>query len=94
MRSSVRKPSMGSVTCRTTSAMDTVRNLLYSGKTLKQNFVKAMKWLPTAIRMAMTVPTMSHHFSFPLYRNRPRTNRNTEMAPIYMGPAVKGCGPQ
>ena len=56
--------------------MDTVRNLLYSGKTWKQSFVKAMKWLPTAIRTAMTVPAMSHHFSFPLYRNRPRTNRN------------------
>ena len=88
MWSRVRKPSTGSVTCRMTSAIDTVRNLLYSGRILKQSFVKTIKWLPTAIRMASTVPAMIHHLSFPLYRNRPRTNRNTVMAPMYIGPAV------
>ncbi len=92
--SSVTKPSTGSVTCSTTSAMDTVRNLSYRGNTLKHSLVKAIKWLPTAIRTARMVADSSHHFSRPLYRHRPRTKRKMVMAPIYMGPAVKGCGPQ
>ena len=74
--------------------MDTVRNLLYSGRMLKHNLVNAMKWLPTAIRMARMVTASSHHFSRPLYRPRPKMNRKTVMAPIYIGPAVKGWGPQ
>ena len=94
MPSSVRKPSTGSVTCRTTSAMDTVRNLLYRGKYLKQKAVKGIKWLPTAMRTARTVAAIIHHLFRPLYRNRPSTKRNTVMAPIYIGPAVKGWGPQ
>ena len=50
--------------------------------------------LPHARRTAMTVATTIHHFSRPLIRQRPRTKRKMVMAPIYIGPAVKGCGPQ
>ena len=90
MLSNVMNPSSGRATCRTTSAMDTVRNLLYSGKYLKQKAVNAIKWLPTAIRTAIMVTAKSHHFSLPLYRPRPRMNRKIVMAPMYIGPAVKG----
>ena len=43
---------------------------------------------------ASSVATSSHHFSRPRYRPRPSTNRKTDMAPMYIGPAVNGCGPQ
>ena len=53
-----------------------------------------MKWLPHARSTAITVATSIHHFSRPLTRHRPRTKRKTVTAPIYIGPAVNGCGPQ
>ena len=84
------KPSTGRATCSTTKAMDTVRNLLYSGRYLKQNAVNAMKWLPTAMNMAMRTAATSHHFSRFLYRPRPKTKRKTVIAPMYIGPAVNG----
>ena len=42
----------------------------------------------------MRVATIIHHLSLPLKRNSPRTKRNMVTAPRYIGPAVKGCGPQ
>ena len=92
--SSTTNPSTGSVTCRMTRAIDTVLNLLYRGAYSNHSFVNHIKWLPHASMMAMTVAMSSHHFSLPRYRHSPRMNRKTVMAPIYIGPAVKGCGPQ
>ncbi len=43
---------------------------------------------------ASTVAAASHHFSRPRYRPSPSTKRNSVMAPMYIGPAVNGCGPQ
>ncbi len=42
----------------------------------------------------MRVAAIIHHLSLPLNRNSPRTKRNMVTAPRYIGPAVKGCGPQ
>ncbi|CDA95514.1 unknown [Bacteroides sp. CAG:709] len=59
-----------------------------------QNLVNGMKWLPTPRNMAMIVAAKIHHLSFPSHRKSPRRNRKTVIAPTYIGPAVKGCGPQ
>ena len=42
----------------------------------------------------MTVGTSIHHLSSLRHRPRPIMKRNMVTAPIYMGPAVKGWGPQ
>ena len=94
MRSSTRKPSIGRVNCKSISAIDTVRNLLYRGAYWNMKRVKPIRWLPRDSSTASTVTASSHHFSLPSYSSRPSRKRKTEMAPIYMGPAVKGCGPQ
>ena len=44
--------------------------------------------------MASTEAATAHHFSLPFQYIRPRMNRKMVMAPMYMGPAVKGWGPQ
>ncbi len=53
-----------------------------------------IKWFPHARSTAIIVAARSHHFSLPLKMHRPRIKRNIEIAPIYIGPAVNGCGPQ
>ena len=61
---------------------------------MNHSLVNHMKWLPHARKMAMTEAATSHHLSRPLQSVRPRMKRNMVIAPIYIGPAVKGCGPQ
>ena len=42
----------------------------------------------------MTPDAKIHHFLLPFATNIPSRNRNMVIAPIYIGPAVNGCGPQ
>ena len=42
----------------------------------------------------MRVAARSHHLCIPLQRKRPSRKRKTVTAPIYIGPAVNGWGPQ
>ena len=74
--------------------MDTVLNLLYIGTWSKNNSVSHMKFLPRPRPTARRVAARSHHFSFPSRMKRPRRKRKIVMAPMYIGPAVKGCDPQ
>ena len=92
--SRVRKPSRGTVTCSTVRAIETVLNLLYIGAYLNQSSVNHIKWLPQESRMASAVAVNIHILSLPLKRKSPSTNRKMLIAPRYIGPAVKGCGPQ
>ena len=92
--SRARKPSRGRVYWSTIRAIDTVLNLLYIGNRLKQSLVKPIKWLPQASMTAKMLAAMSHHFSFPLQSRQPSRKRKKLRAPMYIGPAVKGCGPQ
>ena len=53
-----------------------------------------MKCRPTPRNTAMRVAARSHHLCIPLQRKRPSRKRKTVTAPIYIGPAVNGWGPQ
>ena len=91
-------PSMpirsGTVTCRMTRIMDTVLNLLYSGAYLKNISENHIKCEPQPSSKANMETPAIHHLYRPLITHRPNTKRKRDTAPRYIGPAVKGWGPQ
>ena len=69
------------LTLAMTKLIEGVRNLLYSGSLLKRNSLNPIKFLPQDMRIARIVAANSHHLSGPFTTNKPKTNKNTMIAP-------------